>query len=92
MLFGVSFAINFDSENIKWTKTKTSISLIRLFLGLCLGLAIELFFLHFYDNLANHTTIYAYHNLFPGMIVTFIIFGLLPSIAEALGLSRTSYI
>lgn len=91
MIFGVSFSIDIDSENIKWTKTNKSITLVRLLIGLSIAFGIEYLFQTVYSDLTNHATIYAFNYLFPSMISTFFIFGIMPGLAEGLGLSRTSY-
>lgn len=59
MIFGVSFAINVDEENIRWTKTSWSLSITRVLLGLATAYAIE-FILRLALNpiSSKHTSIY----------------------------------
>ena len=41
MIFGVSFAIGADQENIKWTKTSKSMTISRVSIGLITTLILD---------------------------------------------------
>jgi hypothetical protein len=48
MVFGVSFVISFDLDNIKWYKTRLILRLIRLCIGLTLAVIIDQTFNYMY--------------------------------------------
>lgn len=58
MIFGVSFSINIEYENFKWTKTKYYLTMIRLALGILIALSIDYLFDYATRDVTNHTTIY----------------------------------
>jgi hypothetical protein len=90
MIFGVSFSISIDEENIKWTKTPIYKTVPRVFFGLSLAALIDYSFYYFSQDLINHTSIYFWRYLLPYMTTTFFIYGVMPGISEGIGLSRLS--
>jgi hypothetical protein len=89
--FGVSFVISFDFHNLKWTKTSRMLKLIRLVMGLTIAIFIDLIFKQMNSDIRNHTSVYTFHYLFPAMMSTFFIFGIMPHISELIGISRTRF-
>ena len=59
-------------------------------IGMMFAAGIELFFVYINKDMINHTAIFMWQYVFPYTITTFFIYGLMPSIAEALYLSRVS--
>lgn len=58
MVFGVSFTMNLDSENLKWTKTSFLTTCTRLAIGISLSLSIDLLIWWLTQDLTDFTTIF----------------------------------
>ena len=59
MIFGVSFAINIDEENIKWTKTSFPITMTRILLGLISTCGLDYVMAFYMTGLSKkHSSIY----------------------------------
>jgi hypothetical protein len=88
MIFGVSFSISVDEENLKWTKTSIPITLTRAIIGLFTTAGLEILILSFFKYhypggvLSKHSSIYVLSYVLPYVVVTFYAYGIYPVVAE----------
>lgn len=92
IIFGVSFAVGLEPENMKWTKTSYTLSFIRLALGLAVAVSIDIVFNTYTAQLIDHSSIYVQRFIFKYACTTFFIYGIMPTVASAFHISRTSYL
>jgi hypothetical protein len=92
VVFGVSFAIGVEPENMKWTKTSFSKTIVRLVLGLLTVGLIDFWFSYLSLDLIDHVSLYVWKYLFKYAASTFFVYGIMPTMSEILNISRTSYI
>eukprot|EP00347_Sterkiella_histriomuscorum_P002567 403367652 len=91
MMFGVSFAISMDEENIKWTKTSFALTVSRALIGMITTASLEYIIALLLGDLSDkHASIYVLNYMIPYVIVTFYAYGIYPVIAETIKVSRTS--
>ena len=90
MIFGVSFSISIDEENIRWTKTSFGLTMTRIIIGLGLAASIDYLFYILTFSMSDYVSMYFWGHAMPCVITTFFVFGLMPPIAELIGISRTS--
>jgi len=83
MIFGVSLAISYDEENIKWTKTTFAHTIARLVIGLSMVYFGELIWESYTQQyLLSHSSTYILGYLVPYAASSFFIYGLFPIFCE----------